>query len=358
MSRQRLTQVDLKSLRWVPFIVAFWLSGCSSVGYYGQMVKGQIDLIRARQPIEQVIADPSTDARLRRRLFLALQARTFASQALWLPDNRSYRLYVQLDRPFVLWNLFATPEFSLAPRTYCFPIAGCVAYRGYYQEAAARAAAEPLKAQGWDTYVGGVPAYSTLGWFDDPILSSMMHWDDDRLISTIFHELAHQKLYVQDDTAFNESFATFVEREGLRQWHASRGLPPPDRQREAQYRQFVAFVLETRERLEHLYAQPLEASAMREAKAEAFQELRDKYARLRDSQWKGDRRFDAWMAGPLNNAALLPFGLYERWVPAFAALYAEHPGNWPAFYARVEALAALPVTERQARLEALANSAR
>ena len=355
MSRLWLAQVDLKSLRWVPFIAALWLCGCSSVGYYGQMAKGQAALLWQRTPITQVIDDPSTDPALRRRLELALRAREFASQQLGLPDNRSYRLFVKLDRPYVVWNVFAAPEFSLSPLTHCFPIAGCVAYRGYYHEEAAQKAAEPLKAKGWDTYVAGVPAYSTLGWFDDPLLSSMLRWDDDQLIATIFHELAHQNLYVQDDTTFNESYANFVQQEGLRQWCAAQGLPPPDPLREQQYRQFVGLILDTRKQLESLYAQPLAVEAMRQAKGKVFETMRRDYAELRDTQWRGDHRFDAWMAGPLNNAKLLPFGLYEQWVPAFAALYAEHPGNWPAFYARVRALAALPAVDRQARLKALAE---
>jgi predicted aminopeptidase len=318
------------------------------------MVAGQAALLWKREPITQVINDPSTDPHLRQRLALALRARAFASSTLGLPDNRSYRQYVQLDRPYVVWNLFATPEFSLSPLMHCFPVAGCVAYRGYYHERAAQKAARPLIDRGWEAYVAGVPAYSTLGWFDDPLLSSMLRWDDDQLSATIFHELAHQHLYVPDDTTFNESYANFVQQEGLRQWRRAQGLPPPDSLREQQYQQFVSLILETRKELEALYGQPLDIAVMRQKKAALFASMRQRYAQLRDTQWQGDRRFDAWMAGPMNNARLLPFGLYEQWVPAFAVLYAEHPGNWPAFYARVRALAALPAADRHARLEALA----
>lgn len=209
----------------VPLLLALALNGCSSLDYYGQLASGQLQLLHAREPVARVLADPSRDATLRQRLALSQRARVFASAELALPDNGSYRVYADIHRPFVVWNVFATPELSLAPVTHCFPIAGCVAYRGYYQPGRARGAAALMREEGLDTWIGGVEAYSTLGWFDDPILSSMVRWDEDRLAAVIFHELAHQKLYVADDSAFNESFASFVEREGLRQWRASQGLP-------------------------------------------------------------------------------------------------------------------------------------
>ena len=202
------------------------LSGCSSLGYYSQLASGQLQLLRARTPVAEVLADPARDPTLRAHLAQSQQARNFASRHLHLPDNRSYRLYVDIGRPYVVWNVFATPEFSLSPQTHCFPIAGCVAYRGYYSQGAARGEAALQRQQGMDVAIGGVEAYSTLGWFDDPIISSMMHWGDERLATLIFHELAHQRFYVKDDTEFNESFATFVEQEGTRQWRAARGLPP------------------------------------------------------------------------------------------------------------------------------------
>lgn len=318
------------------------------------MVQGQWALIRDREPIATVVADPARPAALRERLAAAAAARRFASTELALPDNASYRSFVELKRPFVLWNVFATAEFSTRPTTHCFPIAGCVAYRGYYQEALARAEAQRLQAEGQDTYVGGVPAYSTLGWFSDPLLSSMLRWDDDQVAATIFHELAHQRFYLPGDTAFNESYATFVEGEGLRQWRASRGLPPPDAGREDRYQQFRALLLTTRADLARLYAQPLTAEAKRAAKARRFAQLRSDYQRLRATPaWRDDRRFDGWMQQPLNNARLVPYGLYEQWVPAFAALYRQHPGNWPAFFHRVRLLGERPAAEREQALRAL-----
>ncbi len=199
----------------------------------------------------------------------------------------------------------------------------------------------------------GVQAYSTLGWFDDPLLSSMLRWDDERLAGLIFHELAHQRLYVPGDTAFNESYASFVEREGLRQWRASRGLPATDETAWHRYAQFSQLMLETRDRLATLYASELSEPAKRDAKAAEFVRLRQAYRRLRDLSWDGDGRFDRWMAQPLNNASLLPFGLYDRWVPAFAALFQQLDGDWSRFYARVEALGRLPTDERTSLLDAL-----
>ncbi|NWD76234.1 aminopeptidase [Pseudomonas gingeri] len=334
-------------------VLLLLLSACSSINYYSQLAGGQLSLLRAREPVAEVIADPSRDPKLREHLAQSQQARAFASEHLHLPDNRSYRLYADIKRPYVVWNVFATPEFSLTPQQHCFPIAGCVAYRGYYNQGAARGEAALQKQQGMDVYIGGVEAYSTLGWFDDPIISSMMTWGDERLATLIFHELAHQRFYVKDDTEFNESYANFVEQEGTRQWRAARGLPPAKVNDVVQKDQFIELVLKTRERLQQLYAQTLPVEQMRERKAQEFQRLRDEYQRMQASQWGGDKRYDGWVNGPLNNAKLLPFGLYDQWVPAFAALFRQVNGDWPAFFTAVEKLGGLPVDERKAALRKL-----
>lgn len=342
--------VDLLRRFAVPLLVLL-LGGCSTIDYYAHLGQGQWQLLHARQPVERILQDPATDPALARRLALSQQARDFASTHLQLPENRSYRLYADLGRPFVVWNLFATPEFSLEPELHCFPIAGCVAYRGYYQQGRARGAAALLRQKGLDTYIGGVEAYSTLGWFDDPLLNTMLRWSDERFIAVIFHELAHQQYYLPGDTAFNESFATFVEREGLRQWHAARGETPPasdDHQRQ----QFIELVLASRERLQQLYAGNLPEHAMRSAKQAEFEHLRRDYRAMRQ-QWGGQGRYDAWIEGPLNNAKLLPFGLYDQWVPAFAALFRREGSDWQAFYAAVAALGRLPEADRLSRLESL-----
>jgi len=338
-----------------PGVLFLLLNGCASVSYYNQLASGQLQLLRAREPVSSVIADPAHDQKLRTHLEQSQKARTFASQQLHLPDNQSYRLYADIGRPFVVWNVFATPEFSLKPVNHCFPIAGCVAYRGYYSQSAARGEAALQRLQGMDVSVGGVEAYSTLGWFNDPIISSMMGWGDERLATLIFHELAHQRVYVKDDTEFNESFATFVEQEGTRQWRAYRQLPPDNNAQARQRDQFTALVLKTRTRLEKLYTLPLPTGQMRQRKAAEFERLRSEYRQLRDSQWAADKRYDAWIYAPMNNARLLPFGLYDQWVPAFAALFHQENGDWLQFYATVEKLGALPAGERKAALRALAD---
>jgi predicted aminopeptidase len=345
-------------LRGLPMLAILLLSGCSSLSYYTQLASGQLALLRAREPVAEVIADPQRDPKLREHLLKSQQARAFASEHLHLPDNRSYRLYADIHRPYVVWNVFATDEFSLDPVTHCFPIAGCVAYRGYYDQGAARGEAALQKLDGKDVYVSGVEAYSTLGWFNDPIISSMMHWGDERLATLIFHELAHQRFYVKDDSEFNESYATFVEEEGTRQWRAARGLPPETASSQARrHDQLTHLALDTRDRLKALYAEPLTPELMRQRKAAEFERLRSEYRQLRDSQWGGDKRFDTWVYAPMNNARLLPIGLYDQWVPSFEALFRQVNGDWPAFFSAVEKMGGLSKDERKAALERLAKPA-
>jgi len=345
--------IDRLRLYAVPLLLAVGLTGCST--YYGQLAQGQLELLRLRQPVAAVIADPLQDAALRQRLGYVQQARDFAGQSLGLPDNDSYRLYADLQRPYVVWNVFATEEFSVEPLAHCFPIAGCVAYRGYYRQGAARGEAARLQARGLDTLVAGVEAYSTLGWFDDPLLNTMLRRSDEQLAGLIFHELAHQQLYLPGDTAFNESYASFVEREGLRQWLVSRGMTEQAPHVRERYRQLVELVLETRKRLAALYASPRTLEDKRRLKQAEFMRLRQAYRSLRDGPWQGDRRFDRWFAQPLNNATLVPFGLYDLWVPAFSQLFEACERDWPRFHAAVADLAALPADEREARLQLLSR---
>lgn len=189
------------------------LAGCSSLGYYSSLAQGQRALLQAREPIAAVVSDEQRDPLLRQRLKRVQDARAWAVRQLKLPDNRSYTTYSDLGRPYVVWNVFATPELSLEPLQNCFLLVGCLAYRGYHQQDAAEHRAEDLRKQGYDVHVGGVPAYSTLNWFADPVLNTMMRWSDEVLVGMIFHELAHQLLYIRDDTAFNESYAEFVEED-------------------------------------------------------------------------------------------------------------------------------------------------
>jgi len=326
------------------------LAGCSTVGYYAHLAAGEMAVLRARVPIEQLIADPHVDPALRARLQLALRARAFASDTLKLPRNKSYTSYADIHRPFVMWNVFATPELSLQPVEHCFLFAGCVAYQGFYRHDRAEALADKLKQEGDDIWIGGVPAYSTLGHFADPLLSTMDRWNDDELVGTIFHELAHQEFYARNDTAFNESFATFVQREGLRQWHADRHLPPPDPAAARRQKQFTELVLATRKKLKMLYESDVSDANKRTRKAQTFADMRRQYRHLRNTEWQGNTDYDHWFDTPLNNAKLLPFGLYDRGVPAFAALFKQCSGDWTCFYAAVRKIGNEPASRRDAFL--------
>lgn len=314
------------------------LSGCSGLSYLHQAWQGQREVMRLAVPIEAILADPAADPELQRRLALALAARQFASDQLALPDNASYTRYSALPRPYVLWNLFVTPQLSVEPIEQCFPWLGCVGYRGYFVQADAQAAAAEWQARGKQVFIGGVPAYSTLGWYDDPVLSSMLHWSDEELVRLIFHELAHQQVYVRNDTAFNESYATFVEQQGLREWRSLQGWPEPEASERQQQREFVQLMLTAREDLQAIYSRPLAEAEKRSQRDRRLARLRADHADWRDQQWAGSPRFDHWFAGELNNASLLPFGLYDQWVPGFAVLFAEVGSDWVAFHARVAEL--------------------
>ncbi|MGH8147069.1 MAG: aminopeptidase [Rhodanobacteraceae bacterium] len=332
-------------------VVAFGLlGGCSTLGYYAHLAAGEMAVLRARKPIPQVIDNPDTPAKLRERLRLAQRARAFASDTLKLPRNKSYTTYADIHRPFVMWNVFATPALSLQPVEHCFLIAGCVAYQGFYHQQRAQALAKKLEAKGDDVWIGGVPAYSTLGHFADPLLSSMDRWSDDEMIGTIFHELAHQEYYVKNDTAFNESFATFVQREGLREWHRDNHLPPPDPAVAERKKQFTELVLDTRKKLKALYLSDASDAAKREGKAQLFATMHRQYEHLRDTTWHGYGGYDHWFDTPVNNAKLLPFGLYDHGVPAFATLFKRCDDNWKRFYAAVRQIGGEPAAQRDAFL--------
>lgn len=328
-------------------------SGCATVEYAHHAWQGQRDVARASVPVKDILADPQADARLKARLDLALQARRFASAELGLPDNASYTRYVALPHNYVLWNMFVTPELSLQPVEHCYPFAGCMAYKGYFDEQRTRREAQTWRDKGYDVHTDGVPAYSTLGMYDDPILSSMLHWSDDYLAELIFHELAHQQFYVRDDTAFNESFATFIGQEGMRRWRAAQGLPPADAGERRLRSDLVALIMRTRDGLQQLYASDMDDAAKREGKARRFAQLKRDYATMRDERWNGDRRFDPWFTVELNNASLLPFGLYDQWVPAFEALFEENRGDWGRFYEAVRELGSRKPAAREAALQEL-----
>jgi predicted aminopeptidase len=346
-------------------LAALALAGCSAVDFYWQGLHGQYEILSGARPIDEVI-DAASDPRLKARLALAREIRDFATRELALPANDSYRRYTDLGRPYVLFNVFAAPSLSLTPRAWCYPIAGCVNYRGYFTEADARAEAAKLAAQGNDVYIGGVPAYSTLGWFDDPILSTFVRYPETEFARLIFHELAHQLIYVKGDTVFNESYATAVSDEGLVRWiavqpPAARAALDAERLRNQRLREaFRRIVGDARGKLAAIYASGAPPDAKEAEKAAAFAAMRADYARVKAGE-PGLAGFDRWFAGDggkgPNNASLAAIALYTARVPAFRALIAEEHGDMPRFYDRVRALAALPVRERDAALDRLAGVA-
>ena len=339
-------------LLWIA-AAALLLAGCANLGYYVQSIEGHIKLLWTREPIAAVIADPATPQPLKARLERALAIRDFASRELKLPENSSYRGYADVRRQFVVWNVFAAAEFSVEPRQWCFLVTGCVGYRGYFERAEAENFARELRGQGLDVFVSGVPAYSTLGWFDDPVLNTFIRYPEHELARLIFHELAHQIVYVRGDTEFNESFAVAVENEGVQRWVARRGDDglradfEDARRRRAQFRQLV---FKYRERLAVEYRLPVAPEALRARKAQAFSDMQRDYGLLK-SQWGGFAGYDRFFDHP-GNAHLASVSIYTALVPRFEQLLAKHNGDLAAFYAEVKELAALGKAERAARLGA------
>jgi predicted aminopeptidase len=327
-------------------ILALPLSGC----YLLQAAGGQWEITTKRRPIDKLLADERTPEQLRTRLEYVAAARAFASSELGLPDNESYRSYADVGRPYVVWNVFAAEEFSVEPRRWCFPIAGCVVYRGYFDEQNAWNYARRLRLKGWDTAVGGVAAYSTLGHFKDPVLNTMLGWSDVQLAATLFHELAHQVVYVPGDSAFNEAFATVVEEAGLQRWLASRGrLQDLDAWNEHRQRnaQFIGLLLQTRERLAELYKTDLPEEEKRDRKQYEFGLLKLQYEQLK-TQWNGYRGYDAWFSRTLNNAHLVSAATYYGCVPGLRRVLRSVDGDLPRFYDEARALARQSKEAREA----------
>jgi predicted aminopeptidase len=346
---RRKSQILRRVLLWAGCLL---LPGCGTT-YLLQAGNGELRVLRARVPITTLIADPGTPAPLRARLSGVNAARAFASTELHLPDNKSYTTYADIGRPYVVWNVVATPEFSVNPRVWCFPVAGCVAYRGYFSERRAREFAADLAVRGFDVVIDGVPAYSTLGKFSDPVLSSMLRYDDEELAATIFHELAHQLLYVRNDSQFNEAFATTVEDVGLERWLAHQGEPgrmAQYRQRHAQAREFLGLLGATRAQLAVLYATGAPRDELRAGKVRILAALAADIRALEKRQGVRYPVYDQWLAAGLNNARLASVATYFDCVPGFERLLAENDGDLVRFYAAVRALAEQPRAARHAQL--------
>jgi predicted aminopeptidase len=324
------------------------LGGC----YLLQSAAGQLQLMARRKPIARVIANPATPPEVRAQLEAVAQIREFATRRLGLPDNGSYRSYSDVGRPYVVWNVVAAPEFSVDPKEWCYPIVGCVAYRGYFVERRARRFADELRRRGLDVTVGGVAAYSTLGHFDDPILNTMLGWSDVELASIIFHELTHQMIYLANDADFDEALATTVEEEGVRRWLESLG-----RERDlehyrahlARFAKVLELLTRAREELGTLYASGIGPERMRREKAAIFAGLVGSYSELK-RQWGGQASFDSWFEGDINNANLASIATYYDCVPGFRRELAAAGGDLGAFYTRVRGLAKLDQRRRDAQL--------
>ncbi|MCM2313044.1 MAG: aminopeptidase [Steroidobacteraceae bacterium] len=330
---------------WLPLLLLPALSGC----YVLQAASGQADVLARSEPIDTVLAAPDTPPAVRARLELAQQARAFAVDELALPDGRSFRKYADLERPYAVWNVVATPEFATEPRRWCLPVAGCVAYRGYFEEARAAALAQRLMRDGYDATVGGVATYSTLGRLPDPVFNTMLGWSETRFVGTIFHELAHERLYVAGDSEFNEAFASVVEREGLRQWLLARGdTAAIERHRQAADREaeFAALLRAARTRLGELYASGADVATLRVEKQREFGRLKFEYTLLR-ARWGGYAGYDTWFSRTLNNAHLASLATYHDCVPGLERELAA-AGSLPAFYERAAVLAELPLSQRRA----------
>jgi predicted aminopeptidase len=325
------------------------LQGC----YLMQAARGQLQIINAREPIANLVEDPSEPGDLRKRLQTVQEARAFASRELALPNNKSYTSYADLKRDFVVWNVVATPEFSVKPREWCFPIVGCVAYRGYFKEARAEKFAAGLRDQGYDAIVEGVPAYSTLGKFDDPILNTMMGYGDDELAAIMFHELSHQVVYIPDDSSFNEAFAVTVEREGLTRWLAAHGRSAElQRHRERRERQAesIHIIARHRDRLAALYSGSLPPELMRSRKAEEFAALAAELEALAARYGVKSQLAAELRSSAPNNARLASLATYYDCVPGFERLLESERHDLPRFYAAVHSLAKLPRAQRRAQL--------
>jgi len=339
---------------------ALFLTGCQTASYYTQAIRGQSQIWSRQRSIDSLLKDGQTPEPLKERLRFVLELRAFAEKELKLPANGHYLRYADLGRRFAVWNVYAAPEFSLTPKSWWYPVVGRLEYRGYFSERRARNYAAKLQERGFDVYVGGVAAYSTLGWFRDPVLNTFIHDDDADLAELLFHELAHQRLFVAGDTDFNEAFATAVAEEGLRRWMESRRDPEAAARHRAEIHrtaQFVKLVNEARVKLEAIYTPELSPGAppeqrslieihKRREKQRIVDELRQGYAQLK-AEWGGRKDYDAWFAQSLNNAQLNTVDTYYNLVPAFRDLLREHAGNLEAFYEAAAALGRLKPEERQ-----------
>jgi predicted aminopeptidase len=340
---------------WICIALSLTLCGCQKAAYYGQAVWGHARIILSQRPITELLNDPGTPPLLRAKLSHILELREFAAAELRLPVGDSYRNYADIGRSHAVWNVFAAPELSLRPKTWCYPIAGCAAYRGYFELAAAERYAASLSQDGYDVFIGGATAYSTLGWFDDPVLSTFLGLDPAQLAALMFHELAHRRLYIPGDSEFNESFASAVEQTGLQRWAVARNEPALQAAADSRgrlQREFYSWISRGLRDLQAVYASDLPAAEKRLRKAAVLNQRRRDFERLKLRQPELSR-YDRWLGSGLNNAGLISVSTYQELVPAFERLLEQSNGELCAFYERCQALARLPFVERHAQLRRL-----
>jgi predicted aminopeptidase len=343
---------------WAITAMALMVAGCSTAGYLAQSVSGHLGVVRAARPVSDWLADDQAPEVLKQRLMLTQRMRDFAVRELHLPDNASYRRYADLKRNAAVWNVVATAELSLTLKTWCFPVVGCVGYRGYFDRADADAEATALRAQGLEANVYGVPAYSTLGklpgaLFADPLLNTFLRYPEGELARLIFHELSHQVAYATDDTVFNESFATAVERLGGARWLAEQGgeaARAEYAQFDARRNDFRALTRRYRVKLDALFQSAASDAEKRTSKAALMSQLRADHQALKLGAWAGYTGFDAWFANA-NNASLGVMAAYNELVPEFERLFEREGRDFTRFYAQVQRLASLPKTQRRAELK-------
>lgn len=334
-------------------------AGCAQLGYYMQAMQGQMSLMSEARPIDQWLADPQVNADLKGRLKRVREIRAYAARELGLPDNGSYKNYADLKRKFVMWNVVATPELSVEPNQWCFPVAGCVNYRGYYSKEAAQAFADDLQRRGFDVRVSGVPAYSTLGWFNDPVLSTFIEYSDAELARLVFHELAHQIAYAPNDSQFNESFATTVEEVGVARWLSTQDDDTMRANYQA-YRQrkddFLQLMTQNRQQLKVNFSRSVSDAEKRKRKAEIFQNLQLEYSQIKQLRWSGYAGYDRWFSGTMSNADFALMATYHDLVPAFQHLLSTKK-NLTSFYQAVRELAKLDKATRRKQLAVYAEIA-
>ena len=339
-------------------VFVFCLQSCTSLAYYWEKIEGHSEILNKQRPIQDVIDDPKTTQEIKQRLINAREARKFASEVLKLPENDSYRNYVDIGRDYVVWTVVATPPYSIKPKEWCFIIVGCLSYRGYFSKQSAEDFAAELRKRNMDVYVAGTKAYSTLGWFDDPLLNTMLYKSEAYRIGIIFHELAHQQMYADSDTAFNEAFATTVELQGIKHWFTLADK----QQLYADYvaaknrdKDFKNLLKQAQENLKSIYALEQSDNVLESKKMQVFKKLKNQYQKFKQ-RWSDYNGYDKWMSQPLNNAHLALVATYNNWVPALSQLFEQSNHDYKIFYKKIEQLKDLDKQQREVKLNKLMGS--